>query len=244
VILAFYLSIAFAIALAAAHRAIDAGQPRAFTAEFPTITSLLLVICVIGFRKVFSIPVSLTANWVLRTTQLHPSQSFAAATRRTLLLFSVVPVWLFSAAFGLTYHPLSMVAAHLLVLTLIGIILVEISLVRFHKVPFTCSLLPGSANFQLVFWAGLAGFVLLSLFVITCEMPALHNPRLFALLTGILAVIAFCIGMFNRYEAKSAVLYFEEKPEEILTTLRLLTMPSSQSLPIIPGPTTPRHPVS
>jgi len=226
VILAFYLSIVFAIALAAAHRAIAAGQPRPFSAELPTITNLMMVISVIGFRKVFSIPVSLTANWVLRTTQLNPSLEFVAATRNTLFLFAVVPVWIVSACLGLSFRPLPLVGEHLLVLILIGIILVELSLIRFHKVPFTCSLLPGSTNLQLVFWAGLAGFVLLSLFVISCEMPALRNMRLYVWLVAALCAFAAGLWTFNRHKAKSAILYFEELPDEVLTTLHLLMPPS------------------
>ncbi len=226
VILAFYLSIVFALALSATHRAIVAGQPRAFSNELPYLTNLMMVLSVIGFRKVFSIPISLTANWVLRTTQLNPSVEFVAATRNTLLLFSVAPVWIVSAALGLSFRPLSMVADHLLVLMLIGVILVDLSLIRFHKVPFTCSLLPGSTNFQLVFWAGFAGFVLLAIFEISCEMPALHNPHLYVWLVGGLSVIAAALWGINRHEARSAVLYFEELPDEVITTLHLLMPPS------------------
>jgi len=225
VILAFYLSIAFSIALSAAHRAIAAGATRPFSNEFPEITTILMVVTIIGFRKVFSIPVSLTANWVLRTTQLNPSGEFVAAARNTLLLFAVVPVWMVSAALGFTFRPLSMVAGHLVVLALIGLILVDFSLIGFHKVPFTCSLLPGSANFQLVFWAGFAGSALLILFEISCEMPALHKPNLFAYLVAILSAIATALWAFNRHQAKSAVLYFEEIPDEVLTTLHLLMPP-------------------
>jgi hypothetical protein len=225
VILAFYLSIVFALALSATRHAIAAGHPRAFSNELPYVTNLMMVLSVIGFRKVFSIPVSLTANWVLRTTQLNPSVEFVAAARNTLLLFAVVPVWIVSAALGLSFRPLSMVAGHLVMLALIGVILVDLSLIRFHKVPFTCSLLPGSTNFQLVFWAGLGGYVLLALFEISCEMPALRSTHLYAWLLGTLTVMAAGLWGFNRHEAKSAVLYFEEIPDEVLTTLHLLMPP-------------------
>ncbi len=223
VILAFYLSIVFAIALAAVHRALEAGQPRPFTNEFPIVTNTMMVLAVIGFRKVFSIPISLTANWILRTTQLHPSAEFVAATRNTLLLFSVVPVWVVSACIGLSFRPWPLVAGHLLVLALLGVIFVDISLIRFHKVPFTCSLLPGSTNIQLVFWAGFAGFILLTVFVISLEMPVLHDLQRYVWLTALLCAAGVGLWIFNRHEAKSAVLYFEEKPDELLTTLRLLS---------------------
>lgn len=231
VILAFYLSIVFALALATAHRALQAGQPRPFTNEFPIVTNIMMAVAVIGFRKVFSIPISLTANWILRTTQLHPSEHFVAAARNTLLLFAVVPVWIVSACLGLCFRSPSMVAGHLLILALLGVILAEVSLIRFRKVPFTCSLLPGGTNFQLVFWAGLVGFILLTLFVISLEMPALQDPLRYTQMVVSLCMIAAGIWALNRHEAKSAVLYFEEMPDEVLTTLHLLTMPPHAAAP-------------
>ena len=90
-------------------------------------------------------------------------------------------------------------------------------------------LLPGSTNFQLVFWAGFAGFVLLVLFDISCEMPALHDAHRYAWLVGGLAAIAAGLWVFNRHDAKSAILYFEEIPDEVLTTLHLLMPPPQQS---------------
>jgi hypothetical protein len=231
VILAFYLSIVFALALSAAHRALDAGAPRPLTREFPTVTNIMMVVAVIGFRKVFSIPISLTANWILRTTQLHPSEEFVAAARNTLLLFAVVPVWIVSACIGLSFRPWPLVVGHLLVLAMLGIILVDVSLIRFHKVPFTCSLLPGSTNIQLVFWAGVAGFILLSVFVISLEMPALYDLHRYIWLIASLCAISVGLWAFKRHEAKSAVLYFEETPDEVLTTLRLLHIPPRAAAP-------------
>jgi hypothetical protein len=58
-------------------------------------------------------------------------------------------------------------------------------------------------------------------------MPALHNLPLYGWLVGVLSVIAAGLWVFNRYRAKSAVLYFEEVPDEVITTLHLLMPPSA-----------------
>ena len=55
-------------------------------------TFMMMLFAVFGFRSVFPLPISLTANWALRTTQLCPSYKYIAATRRTLLLLAVAPV--------------------------------------------------------------------------------------------------------------------------------------------------------
>ena len=74
------------------------------------------------------------------------------------------------------------------------------------------------------------GFVFLALFDISCEMLALHSAHRYAwLVVGGLAVIAAGLWVFNRHDAKSAILYFEEIPDEVLTTLHLLMTPQQLS---------------
>ncbi len=228
VILAFYLSIVLALMLSVLRRTIDAGGTRPFGAEFPIVTTLMMAASVLGFKKVFSIPISLTANWVLRTTQVSGAERYIAATRRTLLLFAVLPAWLLAAAIGLGIRPLEPVAAHLAVLAVAGVVMADLSLIGFHKVPFTCSLLPGSTNFQLFFWAAGAGALLLPIAVTWGEIPALLSVRGFGSLLGGLTAVSVAVWALNRRSSKSAQLYFEELPEQILVTLSLSVAPAIQ----------------
>ena len=225
IILAFYLSIAFAIALNVVRKGIAAGAPRPFTAEFPLVTSLIMIFAVMGFVNVFSLPVSLTANWVLRTTQIWSSDRYIAATGQTLLLLSVLPSWLVSAGLGMTFRPLSLVAAHLGVLAFFGLIMAEASLVGFQKIPFTCSLLPGNTNVQFVFWRTLGGVILLSVFISSSEIPALHSRPLYVALVAVMFTAAAVLSVYNRRRAKSALLYYEELPDEAITSLKLISPP-------------------
>jgi hypothetical protein len=95
-------------------------------------TFIMMSVAVFALRSVFSLPISLTANWVLRTTQLSPSEKYIAVTRTILLCFSVVPVWLVSAFLSLAFRPWHQVTAHLAVLALLGWILAEINLIGFY----------------------------------------------------------------------------------------------------------------
>jgi hypothetical protein len=226
VILAFYLSIVLALALSALRRTIDAGGTRHFGAEFPIVTTLMMAVSVLGFQKVFSIPISLTANWVLRTTQVSGAERYIGATRRTLLLFAVLPAWLLAAVIGAGIRPLEPVAAHLAVLAVAGVVMADLSLIGFHKVPFTCSLLPGSTNFQLFFWAAGAGALLLPIVVTWGEMPALRSACGFGCLVGGLTAVSVGVWALNRRSSKSAQLYFEELPEQILVTLSISVAPA------------------
>ena len=226
VVLAFYLSIVFAIALDLVHDQLSTPGPRPLTPEFLVPTISMMALAVAGFRNIFPLPISLNANWVLRLTQLNPSHKYIAATRRCQLLFAVLPVWLVAACLSLPFRPRYMVAEHLVVLALLGWIFAEICLVGFYKVPFTCSYLPGKTNIQFAFWTFAFVLIILAVSFAPLEMEALGSPGRYAGLD--IGLIASAIGLwaFNTHRAKSAVLYFEELPDPVITTLGLSLRPT------------------
>ncbi len=222
VVLALFLSIALAFALHLLREAPPSGATIPITTDFALSTLWILVFSVLAFRAVFPLPISLTANWVLRITQLRPPQRYIAAVWRSLLLLAVLPAWLAAIALSLPYRPFSQVAAHLAVLLVLGFIFADLSLIGFYKIPFTCSYVPGKSNFQFLFWTGLGAFILLLVFMLQIEYPALHSPRHSLYLLLILGAAAIALRIFNHQQAKSAVLYFEEPTPEIIIKLGLL----------------------
>ena len=218
---AFYLAFVFALAfsMARGEMAATGTIPVSMDLLFPTF--LMMFFTVVGLRTVFSIPISLTANWVLRTTQVRLPEKYVAATRATLLLFGVMPAWLLSAALALRFGPALQVMGHLVVLAMLGCILAEVCLIGFHKVPFTCSYLPGKANIQLIFWGSLIALVSLVLPCMEFELRALHEPNKFGFMICILVGCAIALFVYNDIRAKSAVIHFEEIPDEVITTLKL-----------------------
>jgi hypothetical protein len=193
------------------------------TADFILATLMMMSFAVVGFRNVFSLPLSLNANWVLRTTQMHSTRDYVAATRWALILFAVIPVCGISAVLSLSFRPLRQTVLHLMILGLVGLILADLSLIGFYKIPFTCSYLPGKSNIQFIFWGFLVLFVPLAMEVAGYEQRALSDPLRLILIAGVLIVTEVGLWAFNRYRAASAVLYFEELPPDEVTTLRLST---------------------
>jgi hypothetical protein len=218
---AFYLAFVFALALSLLRGELATPAPAPVSMDLLISAFLMMFFAVAGLRNVFALPISLTANWVLRTTQLRPSEDYIAATRRTLLLLAVAPIWLLSFALSFRFKPIPQVAIHLAVLALLGCILAELCLIGFYKVPFTCYYLPGKANIQLVFW----GFVIVMIaFVVPAaqfERSALTVPLKAAFMLSALGALFWALWIFNRHRAKSAVLYFEEIPDPLITTLGL-----------------------
>jgi hypothetical protein len=218
---AFFLSIVFAIALAILRGELPAYAPAPLSPDFLMSTLMMMVFATIGLRWVFALPISLTANWVLRTTQLCSSRKYIAATRLSLLVLAVLPVCLLSALLALPLRPINQVAGHLAVLALIGYILAELNLIGFYKVPFTCSYLPGKSNIQFVFWGFLVVVIAIAIPLMLQEWNALQNWTSYAGMIGILIAVASGLWAFNRYRAESAAIYFEEVPDEGILTLGL-----------------------
>jgi hypothetical protein len=53
------------------------------------------------------------------------------------------------------------------------------------------------------------------------ELDALHHPLKFARMAAVFGAVASGLFGYNRFHAQTAVLYFEELPEEVITTLKL-----------------------
>lgn len=237
VAIAFFLSLAFAIALALVHHNLAAPPHEPISTDFLISTFMMMSLVVLGFRAVFALPIALSANWVLRITQLRPTAQYFAATRRTLLLIGVLPTVLIVAALALNFRPWQDVAAHLLVDVLLGFAFVELALFRFDKVPFTCSYLPGKTNVQVIFWGFAFVWIILGSLLGITEMSALHDLARYLALS--VALLAFTVGLgaVNRIRARSAVLYFEELPPQLITSLGLVFVPPAASIstPTFPG---------
>jgi hypothetical protein len=77
--------------------------------------------------------------------------------------------------------------------------------------------------------------VLLVVFSLTSaeiEMPALNNPLRYALMISVLMIAAFGLYELNRHRAKSAIIYFEDLPPELITSLGLVSAPQRTRLPV------------
>jgi len=218
---AFYLSIVFAIALSSLKAARSAPAFHSLTSGFLMSTLVMMCLAVAGLRSVFSLPISLNANWILRVTQLYPTEKYIAAARRTLILLAVLPVWLCAALLSVGFRPLFQSAAHLVLLVLMGFIMTDLSLIGLSKIPFACSYLPGKSNIQYMFWGFLIIFLPISMMFAKYEQKVLHYPFQSAFLIGVLAGVALVLWISNRHFARSARLYFEELPPEVITTLGL-----------------------
>jgi hypothetical protein len=155
--LGFYLGLGVSCAVGYANAFLggfrSAGTTISVSALLVTIVTTILT--VFSLRVLASLPISLPANWVIRITQIRPARDYQKAVRVSWLALGLAPPLLLIATILVAAYPWAPALAHFLVMLCLGILLVDLCLYTFPKIPFTCSYLPGKARIDLVFWASL-----------------------------------------------------------------------------------------
>jgi hypothetical protein len=229
-ILAFYVGVAFAIAVyflktpMAQQQLIDGNPWRDLNAPLMASSLLIVGFAVVGTRVVFSLPLDMQANWVFRITPVRGGRGILLARRRALLIVGLAPAWLLAAAGFLTIRPGPEGAGHVLVLGLAGLIIAEVCLWGVPKLPFTCSYLPGKSNIHITFWFCIGLIVQLIDKVAAFELRMLENRSTSALMLAILTAGWLVLRWRNstRSEPEEAEVQFEEVPSDALVGLDIL----------------------
>ena len=222
IILSLYIGVGFAITLILLRSFLGRGATSAEAGgAFLTVSILMMCVAAAAIRTVFSMPITLKANWLFRLAALHPVATYSKAIRRSFLVLAVAPVWAVSAALFFSIWPWRIASAHLVALALLGSILGDLCAHGFHKIPFTCSYQPGKANIQFGFW----GFIVLlplTWMAGNHEWKVLQHPSGRTILVIALGVLAIAARWRTTKSARSAdTLQFEEMDEAEILTLQL-----------------------
>jgi hypothetical protein len=217
-ILAGYFGIGLAIALAYSRSLIygQAGSVREVNAPLLAATAVLMCFAVVGMRAVFSYPLSLRANWIFRVTAVRRPDEYFAAIRRSLLVMSVAPVCAIAAVALFPIWPSDAAAGHVAVLALLGLTVADLRLRGFHKIPFTCSYLPGKANVHVTSGAFTIALIGLSEIGVAIEMRALQGPASLVKLVLVLAAAAIWARRAAR-PAQEAIQFEESPPADLIS---------------------------
>jgi hypothetical protein len=96
--------------------------------------AVTLLFALVRSRTVFALPFALPANWIFRITAVRRPASYFSAVRKTLFTLSAVPVLLLCGVGYLSIWPSRPALAHLCVLFVIAILLVQVLLRKFRKI--------------------------------------------------------------------------------------------------------------
>jgi hypothetical protein len=135
---------------------------------------------------------------------------------------AIVPTLAASALVFLWAWPWRPAVGHLAVLGLLGATLAELCLGNFHKIPFTCSYLPGRSYAHMAFLSFLGIMVVVNKGA-EVEQRALGNHAGLAAMLALFGIAALCARWRTAAKAKSpeGSLQFEETPVPAILPLGL-----------------------
>jgi hypothetical protein len=223
-ILSFYLGIGLAIVVGYIKTPfVGITSARSdISVGFLLASILMMILTILAIRVVASIPISLRANWIVRVTQVRPAHHYQGAIRFSWFALGVLPVLLILAGAFLAAYPWQQVLGHLVTMLLLGMLLVELCLYTFQKIPFTCSYLPGKANIHFAFWACLMFFIRWLKDGANFESRMLNHPLSFILMVFFLAVVAGGMRLLSKTRMSPGdELVFEEENSAEIVSLNL-----------------------
>lgn len=215
IFLAAYTGVGCAFVLQAL---VGAGLRQAWL-SIPMVLSFFVLS---GLRYIFTLPTELPANWLFRISESGHRRRLLDGVRTAMLWFAVAPLFVALAPLYFVLWTPWIALAHLLFSVTISALLVELLLIDFWKVPFTCSYPPGKANVTLL-WV----FYWLAFTTYAYSMAALEAwmvrkpPRLLLFYTAV-AILWSGLRWYRRYwDRVGFTLVFDDAPDPVVRTLNL-----------------------
>lgn len=163
-------------ALMHASEGVKSVREAAMSADALSIPFILTFLLIIGLRAVFEIPVELRANWIFQLMLDREQQECEPLARRVILL-AVLP-WVVSITFLVYFHVAGVLVAnlHALLVTVWAVLLTNLLLIRFRKLPFTCSFPVFKQHSIVILIAFCFGFLIYAVSTPDFESAALLAP--------------------------------------------------------------------
>lgn len=194
----------------------------ALTPDALSIPFIITFLLIIGLRVVFEVPAELPANWIFQLMLDSERQECEPLARKTILLL-VLPLTL-AILFAVYLCVAGPVIAflHVSLVSIWTVLLTNLLLIRFRKIPFTCSLPVFKQHSIVILISFIFGYLIYALSTPEFESSALLDPRRMLELLPV-AVVAWYIP---RHFARSTIeierrMIFEETATRTVEVLRL-----------------------
>ena len=225
--ISIYIGVALAFIVSGVLQPFIRGRAVTLSFSEPTVQLLsiplvLSFFTLVGLRVMFSVPTELRANWIFRMTESHDKAAYANGARKAMLLLVVMPIALMTFPMYWVLWDLRLAGAHTMFWLLLAALLTELLLVRFHKVPFACSYVPGKANVKLLWPVYLLAMTTYAYSSVRIEVWLLADlGRWFVACTGIIACLG-ALAIYRRHRPVTAALTYDEPVDRAVQVLHLM----------------------
>jgi hypothetical protein len=177
------------------HAAVRLHNPFEDLLSIPFVLSFCIIV---GIRLTFEVPTDLRANWVF-ALRIDPSTlQTRLVARKVLLTFSLAPLVPICLVSSWMLWGFTTALLHTAIFTACTVALVELLLLRFRKIPFTCSYPSFQSHSALIFVAYLFGFVLFTTYLPELELWCLADPWRAVLFIPLIAVLLLSVHFYRK----------------------------------------------
>ena len=213
------LALESAAALLSRNAVITASGRAAIFLSIPLIISFFVLS---GTRLIFEIPAEVRANWIFQLTERQTNPALLSGVRKAMMVLGTIPILTLAFPIYALHLGFGEAAAAFLLDCVLALILIEVLLLRYRKIPFTCSYLASKSG-NVVVWLGC--WLIFSSYaysVARVEDWTLRNPAEFVVTVAILLMGLCWLRVYNRrFMREGNPLVFEEEPEPAVQTLDL-----------------------
>ena len=166
--------------------------------ELLAIPFVLSFCIIVGVRLAFEIPADLRANWVFALWIDPKALQTRPIARKVLLAFSLTPLVPICFAASWILWDFGTALLHTVVFAGCTVAFVEILLLRFRKIPFTCSYPSFQSHSALIFVAYLFGFLIFTDYLPALEFWSFGDSWHVVLFVPIVAAVLLAIHYYRR----------------------------------------------
>ncbi len=208
-------------ALMEASEAANSWREAALSPDALSIPFILAFLVIVGLCVVFEIPAELRSNWIFQLMLDQDGAECEPLARRVILILVLpwlaitFPIYVYLQGWGIA-------ALHTLVVVTWAVLLTNIVLTHFRKLPFTCTLPVFKQHSFVILLSVGFGFLLYAVSTPEFESSALAEPLRMISLVPVAAVAWY----IPRRLAKNSIdierkIIFEESPTQTVEMLRL-----------------------
>jgi hypothetical protein len=197
------------------------------SAHFNVLLSFSLILSffiLVGLRFAFSVPADLNANWIFRMVDKQQLEAAFGGACKYMLCAVLIPLLTILMPCYLVFWSPQVVVLHAVYVIALSLILIELLLVRFIKLPFACSYIPGKANLKLLWPAYVVGCIAYSYETTALERWALLDIGRYAVVIVLAALVL--VGLRRSrilFVKRMNEIRFEEEPADQRTILNIET---------------------
>jgi hypothetical protein len=197
-------------------------REAALSPDALSIPFILTFLIIIGLQTVFGVPAELRSNWIFQL-MLDPDRQEYAPLARKVILSAVLPLTLVVAFPAYVFLEGIVIATlHTMLVFAWTVLLTNIVLIRFRKLPFTCTFPVFKQHSIVILLSFCFGYLIYAVSIPEFEASALREPaRMLEILP--FAIVAWYVP---HHFARSATeierkLIFEESATRTIESLRL-----------------------